>query len=235
MKPRALDLFCCAGGASMGLHRAGYDVTGVDIKPQPRYCGDAFIQADVLTLDPAFIAGFDAVHASPTCQKFSLGPYIHPKGRTSGYKVARPRAAHDEHEDLIPETRALVQASGPPYVIENVPRAPLIRPVMLCGTMFGLKVYRHRLFETNWPLSRLLPSHGAHGRTTNAKSGYSTHAHGAEMICCAGNNFRRVDGMAAMEIDWPATRPEVAQMIPPAYTQWLGEQLMAHLTLERAA
>ncbi len=144
MKPRALDLFCCAGGATKGLQRAGFHVTGVDIKPQPRYCGDAFHQADAMTFP---LEGFDFIWASPPCQAFTTLRFM-------------PTAK--EHPNLIPETRSRLVAAGIPYCIENVDGAPLGDSgylIMLCGTMFGLQtadgraeLRRHRLFETSFSI-----------------------------------------------------------------------------------
>jgi hypothetical protein len=128
IRPRALDLFCGAGGASMGLHRAGFEVVGVDACPQPEY-PFAFVQADALTFP---LDGFAFVWASPPCQAFTAY-----KRRTDH---VRPR------RNLIPAVRARLAAAGVPYVIENVVGAPLRVPVMLCGSMFGLDVQRHRLF-----------------------------------------------------------------------------------------
>lgn len=202
---RALDLFCGAGGVSMGLHRAGFDVTGVDIRPQPNY-PFTFIQADALDsgLD---LATFDFIAASPPCQAHSKTRAIH------GY----------DYPDLIPQTREMLIASGVPYAIENVPGAPLQSPIMLCGTMFGLRVIRHRLFETSFPI--LAPKCGRHG-STNSHRGYST---GGEFITVAGNNYRRVEGAAAMGIDWPMTRPELSQAIPPSYAEFIGRAAIQHI------
>lgn len=244
LKPRLLDLFCCAGGAGVGYAQAGFEVVGVDIRPQPNYPFE-FIQADCLALDPAFIAGFDAVHASPPCQWFSRTHGIHQKGRkgggNGGYKVPRARDAREDHPDLMAPTRALLRASGRPYIIENVQDAhrSMIDPILLCGTMFGLRVYRHRVFETSF--LAIPPAHPAHthGVTSGAGNergrgrGYSASTHGAQMITVAGNNFNRLEGMAAMGVDWHATQKEVAQMIPPAYTEYLGRQLIALLAVAR--
>jgi len=216
-RPRLLDLFCCAGGAAMGYYRAGFDVVGVDIKPQKRYPFE-FIQADCLALGMDFIRGFDAVHASPPCQIHSI--------------TAKMTGAHG-HIDLIPQTRAMLTDSGLPYIIENVPGAPMYDPVILCGLMFGLRVYRHRLFESNCFL--LAPSHPAHRGYTNASRSYSSFKDGASIICCAGHNFRREDGALAMKIDWPMTRKEMAQAIPPAYTEFLGRQLLSFIDQKEAA
>lgn len=219
-RPRLLDLFCCAGGAAMGYHQAGFEVVGVDINPQPRYPFE-FIQADCLALDPAFVAGFDAIHASPPCQDFS--------------PTRRINATEGKHPRLIEPTREMLRHSGHPYVIENVVGAPLVDPIILCGLMFGRPLYRHRKFECSFFV--LEPGHPRHHPrgATKASRGYSTIANGATIICCAGNNFRRVEGAAAMGIDWPTTRSEIAQAIPPAYTRFIGEQLMAHLLRKEAA
>ena len=147
MRPlRALDLFCCAGGAAKGLDQAGFEVVGVDIKPQPRYPFE-FHQADALAFPTE---GFDFIWASPPCQAHTSMKSMH---------NAKP------HLDLIPETRAKLQASGIPYVIENVVGAPLIDPFMLCGTMFGLGVEdaelrRHRIFESSFPILAPKCQHG---------------------------------------------------------------------------
>ena len=140
---KALDLFCCAGGATKGLQRAGFHVTGVDINPQPRYCGDAFIQGDALEVD---LRGYDFIWASPPCQAYSRLRHLHPKDRP----------------ELIPSVRRRLVASGTPYCIENVEGAPLGDSgflIMLCGTMFGLQtkdgrgeLRRHRLFETSFSI-----------------------------------------------------------------------------------
>jgi len=137
-KPKLLDLFCCAGGAGVGYGRAGFDVVGIDITPQPRY-PFPFIQADALTIDPRFLALFDVIHASPPCQSYSDLA----KRNRNGHKWPR----------LIEPVREILQRTGLPYVLENVEGAPLNDPLVLCGTMFPkLRVIRHRLFESNVPL-----------------------------------------------------------------------------------
>jgi DNA (cytosine-5)-methyltransferase 1 len=220
-KPRLLDLFCCAGGAAMGYHQAGFDVVGVDVRPQPRYPFE-FIQADCLTLDPAFIASFDAVHASPPCQAYTAMKTM---------PDARP------HLDLIPATRALLEESGQPYVIENVSGAPLIHPMRLCGSMFdlsakGAQLRRHREFETNFYIH--LP--------------FRTCRHSSPTIGIYGEGcrdsrrkydktipeFTVVDGREAMGMPW-ATLAELCEAIPPAYTRFIGEQLMRQLATRAEA
>jgi DNA (cytosine-5)-methyltransferase 1 len=134
--------------------------------------------------------------------------------------------------DLVAATRTALQETRRPYVIENVPGAPLIEPMMLCGLMFGLRVIRHRLFESN--VFMLAPSHRSHARVyTNAFAGVSGFRHGATHICVKGNNFIADDARAAMGIDWMLAR-ELTQAIPPAYTRWIGEQLIAYLQRGRS-
>lgn len=211
-KPKAIDLFCGVGGATRGLQRAGFHVTGIDIKPQPNYIGDEFYQVDALGVR-FFLWSFDFIWASPPCQAHS-----------------KTRAIHSNvYPDLIPQTRELLIGSGSAYVIENVPGAPLINPMVLCGTMFGLKVIRHRHFESSFPLRAPGPC-GQHG-STNSHRGYST---GAKFVCVAGNNYRRVEGAAAMGVDWPTTRPELSQAIPPAYSEYIGRQWLAQRQAEAA-
>ena len=207
-KPRALDLFCCAGGAGMGLHRAGFEVVGVDIVPQPRYPFE-FHQADALTYP---LESFDFVWASPPCQVHSITASLH-------------RHRVRKHLDLIAPVRARLAASGAPYVIENVMGAPLLNPIMLCGTMFGLRVYRHRLFETSFFL--LAPPHGKHTQgSTGSHRGYSRDN---PMVCVAGHNFKKEEGEEAMGIDWMTNRAQLAQAIPPAYSEFLGRAALAHM------
>lgn len=134
---KALDLFCCDGGAAMGLHQAGFDeIVGIDIAPHPNYPFD-FIQGDA-TNPPVDFKDFDFIWASPPCQMFSAATHINPKQHSKRRGIYR---------NLIPETRKLLQDSGIPFCIENVPKAPLRKDLLLCGEMFGLRVIRHRIFE----------------------------------------------------------------------------------------
>lgn len=202
-KPRLLDLFCGAGGMSMGYHRAGYDVVGVDISPQKRYPFE-FHQADAMTYP---LDGFDIIHASPPCQRYSQACIA---SKTS-----------DRHPDMIPEIRDRLNESEKPWVIENVPGAPMRADVILCGSMFKLELRRHRLFETNPRIFRLLPACEHSGRV------YCVFGHGS------GNKNRSdhgnvADWKRAMGIDW-MVRDELSQAIPPAYGQWIGEQMMPHV------
>ncbi len=214
-KPICLDLYCAAGGCSVGYERAGFYVIGVDIKEQPNY-PFTFIQADALEFDiPDWV---DFVHASPECQRFSVT-------RTIG------TVNLDNYGDDIEPIREKLRASGKPYVIENVPGAPLDNPITLHGDMFGLQVIRKRLFESNvmlWvPPMRVKP-----GSFTNTSSGYSSFKNGANKITVAGNNFNRHDGAKAMGIDWMSTHKELALSIPPDYTEFIGRQIMDYINLE---
>lgn len=215
-KPRLLDLYCCAGGCSVGYHRAGFLVTGVDLKPQPNYPFE-FRRADAVRYLLKHGREYDAVAASPPCQKYSKSRHIHSSG--------------DRHADLIEITRKALVQVGRPYVMENVVDAPLEDTILLCGTMFKLKVFRHRLFESSRDLFLLAPQHHPrHWGETAPRGSYDVGQGRGGFMCCVGNNFDKVKGAVAMGIDWPMTRKEIAQAIPPAYTEFLGKQLMAHIT-----
>ncbi len=206
-KPRALDLFCGAGGAARGLQLAGFHVTGVDIKAQPRYAGDAFHQGDAMEFP---LEGFDFVWASPVCKGWTRAKMIH------GHKEWYPM-------DQVRCTRERLQPLGVPYVIENVVGAPLCNPFMLCGLMFGLKVLRHRQFEANFLVPRI--AHPRHDGTTNSHRGMGK---GGEYVCVAGHNFLMAEAKLAMGIDW-MMQSEISQAIPPAYSQFIGEQAMREI------
>jgi DNA (cytosine-5)-methyltransferase 1 len=193
MRPRLLDLFCGAGGCSVGYTRVGFDVTGVDIKPQPNYPFD-FVQADALTFP---LDGFDAIHASPPCQHHA--------------PVTRWRGHQDDHPELIAPTRVRLEAAGVPYVLENVRTTALRGDFMLCGTTLGLRIRRHRHFETNW--SGLVMSYGCQHQPTD----YSFD-HGAKQ---PESVYRD-----AMGCHW-MTVQEAREAIPPAYTEWIGAHLLA--------
>ena len=219
-KLRLLDLFCCAGGAGVGYSRAGFEVVGVDIKPQPHYPFH-FIQADALTLPPEFIASFDVIHASPPCQSYS------DLAKRNGNADAWPR--------LIDPVRDILVRSGRPYIIENVEGAPLLTPVILCGTMFkGLRVIRHRLFETNFFI--IVPPHGKHQIVHTFDKRKAQYGKTDEMrdfvSVTGGGNCTVAAASDAMGINW-MTKNELNEAIPPAYTQFIGEQLLAHLRLTR--
>ena len=206
-KLKALDLFCCAGGAGMGLHQAGFDVTGVDIEPQPRY-PFPFIQADALTFP---LDGFDFVWASPPCQRFCA---LNTREDLSGYP------------DLIEPIRARLTANGMPFVIENVPGAPVRHDLMLCGAMFGLRSYRHRYFECSFPIEQ--PPHPKHTVRVNRR-GENRREHWANggFITITGD-VGTYCGPEAMGIDW-MTGNEMSEAIPPVYAKYIGDAAMAHI------
>jgi DNA (cytosine-5)-methyltransferase 1 len=208
-----LDLFSGAGGAAAGYSRAGFDVMGVDIAPQPRY-PFPFVQGDALR-PPFDLRDFDAVHASPPCHAFVQWSGIN-REKWGGL----PR-----HPDLVSDTRALLDRSGRPWVMENVVGAPLRRPVILCGSMFALGVRRHRLFEASFPLFCPQPCRHTRGevavygkldgrRVWTRRDG--TEARAARTLPQAA---------AAMGIDWMEW-DELTQAVPPAFTYYLGLQLM---------
>jgi DNA (cytosine-5)-methyltransferase 1 len=223
-KPRLLDLFCGAGGAAMGYHRAGFEVIGVDIVPQPNYPFE-FYQRDALHV-LAFGAGikyvvldalryevpgdFAAIHASPPCPAYSL---------VSGFQ-----GVASDHPDLVGPTREALALVPLPSVIENVPGAPLRRDVVLCGEAFGLRVHRHRIFETREFLVMQAPHqrHRLRGGRTNCETGPGI----ARWI--TGNYADHDDASDAMGIDW-MTRRELANAIPPAYTEYIGGYLLAEV------
>jgi DNA (cytosine-5)-methyltransferase 1 len=226
-QPRLLDLFCGAGGAAVGYYEAGFLVTGVDIKPQPNYPGHfRFVQGDALdALDWALsFADFDAIHASPPCQAFTA---YRRTGNVGNYP------------DLIDETRRLLAATGLPYVIENVAGAPLENAVMLCGSAFGLDVQRHRYFESNVPIMSPGCAHGRQGRDrfpggrSKQRTGSSRGLVRATVEIGSWDIPLSVQ-QRAMGIDWMALE-ELSEAIPPAYTEHVGEYLMAEIAMRAAA
>jgi len=210
-RPVLLDLYCKAGGAAMGYYRAGFDVVGVDIEPQPHY-PFLFIQSDALDYVAAHGHNFEASHASPECQGYSVTA-----GMPWAYGAAR----------YISTVKAALEAAGKLWVIENVPGAECDMPasITLCGLSFGLKLFRHRLFESNILL--LAPSHQTHKGKRVGVGGY---------VCMSGHgdaspgripaDHRRVSAWReASGIDW-MIRDELTQAVPPAYTEFIGKQLM---------
>lgn len=214
-RPLLLDLFCGAGGAGTGYYRAGFDIVGVDIKRQPHYPFD-FIQGDAL-FPPIDLHQFKAIHASPPCQAYTVARNIRKR----------------EHPKLIEPIRSLLQSSGCLYVIENVPGAPLLSPVQLCGTSFSLQVEvrgaeyelrRHRLFETNFDLEAV-PA------CSHAKPVIGVYGHGESKPMRDRRGFQISQAehrRAVMQMPW-ATRDEIAEAVPPAYTEFIGKQLIKHL------
>lgn len=208
---RLLDLYCKAGGAGMGYHRAGYEVTGVDIEPQPKY-PFKFIQADAIAYLSEFGHLYDVIHASPVCKRYS--------------SITKTAGTSETHPDQIAELRALLIGIGKPYVIENVEGAPLFNPLMLCGTMFGLNVIRHRLFETS-PAIWFAPfscNHSKkvvkHGRKPNRDKHYAAVTGHFSDVKFAGES---------MGINWMGQN-ELSQAIPPAYTEFIGKCLLPALS-----
>lgn len=230
LKPRLLDLFCGAGGCSVGYHRAGFDVVGVDLHPQQHYPFE-FHQGDALEYLTAHGHEFDAMHASPPCQAFST--------MTNGRWKDRAR----KHPQLIEPIRQLLAAAGKPYIIENVVGSPLINPCLLCGTMFNLQtengnqLRRHRLFETSF---YVFPVPYCKHNKYSAIGVYG----GGQHPCRQSHNrsqerqinretpseldFGILARRQVMGIDW-MTGKELNQAIPPAYTEFIGRILIKTL------
>ncbi len=207
---RLLDLYCKAGGASKGYEDAGFEVTGVDIKKQKRY-PYTFIQADCLELmqDLDFLRSFDVIAASPPCQTHS---------RTKHLRDAQGKTT--DKVDLIPQTREKLIESGVPYVIENVPGAPLIKPVQMCGSSFGLKVRRHRLFESNLELIGSVCDHKTQGKPVGIYGSMKDEIPGG------GHTAKSIEqARETMGIDWMLWG-DLVEAIPPRYTYEIGKQLI---------
>ena len=221
-RPALLDLFCCAGGAGRGYDRAGFDVTGVDIRPRPNY-PFTFIQGDALTVLADLIATgevrrYTAVHASPPCQKRCT--------LTVGTNTSRGWGG--THVDLVAPTRELLDTSGLPYVIEQPDgKADVRKDITLYGEMFGLGVLRHRNFELGgW--SAVQPQHRPHrGRVRGWRHGVY---YDGPYVAAYGNGGGKAtipEMQAAMGIDWTDVREELTEAIPPAYAEWLGRAFLA--------
>jgi DNA (cytosine-5)-methyltransferase 1 len=207
---KLLDLYCKAGGASKGYADAGFEVTGIDIKKQKRY-PYTFIQADCLEVlkDLDYLRTFDVIAASPPCQTHSATKHL---------RVAQGKTT--DKVDLIPQTREALIASGKPYVIENVPGAPLIDPVQFCGSYFGLKVRRHRLFESNLPIVGSGCKHKEQGRPVGIYGSMRDEIPGG------GHTAKTIEqAREAMGIDWMIWG-ELVEAIPPIYTYEIGKQLI---------
>lgn len=216
-RPKLLDLFCGAGGCSVGYYRAGFDVVGVDIEPQPNYPFSMIVGEALDVLAAAArgsLEGFDVIHASPPCQAFTA------------YR-RRGDGVGDDYPDLIAPVREALQHWGGPYVLENVPGSPVQGLVQLCGSSFGLDVRRHRWFETNVPMLSPPCNHAAQTprfpQATNRTNLRSTVEVGVWRIPLETQQ-------QAMGIDW-MTLEELSQAIPPAYTEYIGAQLLDALAV----
>jgi len=218
---RLLDLFCGAGGAGMGYHRAGFEVVGVDIKPQPHYPFE-FHQADALEFCAEYGAEFDVIHASPPCQNY-----------TGMRRITESRfgACKTEHPDLIADTRRVLLATGKIYIIENVQNSPLQTQVILCGASLGLKhLARHRHFESNWLF--LGAPKCSHIRNEYTIAVYGERPDGRRVsypqhrLCRVAKSIE--EAREVMGIDW-MTWDEIREAIPPVYTEWLGRQIIIRL------
>jgi DNA (cytosine-5)-methyltransferase 1 len=210
---RLLDLYCKAGGASKGYADAGFDVVGIDIKKQKRYPYE-FIQADCLEIikDLDYLRTFDVIAASPPCQTHS---------RTKHLRNAQGKST--DKVDLIPQTRQALIESGKPYVIENVPGAPLVDPVQFCGSSFGLKVRRHRLFESSIKIVGSICDHKTQGKPVGIYGSMR------DEIPQGGHTAKSIEeARDAMGIDWMIWR-ELVEAIPPRYTYEIGKQLISLL------
>ncbi|NUK18455.1 DNA cytosine methyltransferase [Streptomyces lunaelactis] len=214
--PRLLDAFCCQGGAGKGYADAGFDITGIDKAPQPRY-PYPFIQGDAVAFIREHGAEFDFIHPSPPCQHDS----------------DCQRIQGNAHPDLIGPTRTALESTGRPWVIENVRGAlpKLNRPVMLCGAMFALATYRHRHFETGGGFTLTPPNHPVH-MAPQAKMGRPVPPgwYGQYVGNFSGVPLAR----AVMDVPW-MNRNGIRECIPPAYTAWIGRAFLAPRTLEAAA
>ena len=223
-RPKLLDLFCGAGGAGVGYHRAGFDVIGVDLKHHPEFpyfhiTADA---RDVLNGSVMDLSQFDVIHASPPCPRYS---------------IATPAHTRDSHPDLVGPVRDALEAWGGAYVIENVPGSPLLDPVVLCGSSFGLRVRRHRLFESNIPITPLPCDHRNQGQPVGVYGQHADKPGGWKRPNGKSRGIKATsvaDAQNAMGIGWMSQWHDIADAIPPAYSTWIGLDLLTHLRNEAA-
>ena len=229
-RPRLLDLFCGAGGAGMGYYRAGFDVIGVDIEPQPHYPFE-FVQADALEYLAVYGCGFDVIHASPPCQEYSVTRYLRDAVATAkGYDVRR-------RPMLLDQTREALISTGKTWVIENVVGSPMPAAIELCGTAFGLPLLRHRWFEASFLLfaaGHCNHPKGFYGVVGGKVRGYGDYSSGRTYRSATGEIRKREGypgkkaGVIAMGIDW-MTVAEMCEAIPPIYTEFVGRQVLSAL------
>lgn len=225
-RPTLLDLFCGAGGCTRGYELAGFRVVGVDVKPQPDYCGPEFVQADAVAMLADLLASgavnrYDALHASPPCQHRTVA-------RNGG---VNPRP--NPHPDLLTPVLRMLAPIEVPWVVENVPGPPLPAAyvVTLCGSMFGLRVRRHRLFASNRPLPQPSCSHKTQGPVVGVYGEGGADANRARRPGQGGGvKVHGAEAAAALGCDWTNRQAVLAQMIPPAYTEWIGRQLREWMT-----
>jgi DNA (cytosine-5)-methyltransferase 1 len=219
-RPKLLDLFCGAGGCSVGYHRAGFDVTGWDKDPHPDYPYE-FHQGDAMKVlqDEDYLDRFHIIHASPPCPLYSVSTVMHDRSK---------------HPDLVGPVRELLRAWGGPYIIENVPGAPLLDPVLICGWAVGLRhLPRHRLFETNLPL--MSPGCLCPFGDSVSVFGHSGEDRRKGVPKDSKGNRRALplnEARAIMGVEWMRRREDVSNAIPPAYTEYLGDQLIDYLAAE---
>lgn len=225
---KLLDVFCGAGGAAMGYYRAGFtEIIGIDNKPQPNYPFD-FVRMDFVDLFtvpyPVFWQDADLIHASPPCQAYSV--------------LAKRNGNADEHPRFINALRDMLDSTNRDWVIENVMGAPLFEPLFLCGTMFGLRVIRHRLFEFSYSIhQRGLPTSPAHPKhrlvyTRDKRKGhYGLLDEFVDPVSVnGGGNCSVAAARDAMGIDW-MTKAELNEAVPPAYTEWIGKRLIECISI----
>lgn len=223
---KVLDLFCGGGGISVGYFNAGFEVVGVDVEPQ-RYYPFEFIQKSVFDLDLDYMKSFDLIHASPPCQAYSFSTqWI----RNKGLK---------QYLDLVQVTRNLLESTGKPYVIENVPGAPLRKDLVLCGDMFDLGVIRHRHFEIKgFKVQQLkhikhkgmvadgskMGVYGGNPRNARTRKRYTVASHMTGTLAQWKN---------AMGIFWINNKHILAQAIPPKYSEYIGKQFLKSIPESR--
>jgi len=221
-----LDAFCCAGGATRGYQLAGFDeVDGIDIDPQPNYVGNHFLQMDGIIGIREYGPSFDLIHMSPPCQ-FSTALT---KGTNKHLGTSKPRAKIN----LIGPAREAAISTGRPWVLENVQGSEVRRDVTLCGTYFGLKVFRHRYFELGGGAEDMVPDvvHEKHaGRVTGWRHGVKYAGEYFAVYGDGGGKGSVQDWQRAMGMDWTDVKHELSEAIPPAYTEYIGRHILKGLT-----